>query len=170
MRTLKLDCSFKPIQVIDTCEAFFLIWQGKAELVEIYEGEFLHSPSITVAAPCVISTLNYVDSSIIVLNCTKNNIFRRDSFCCQYCGKHLDKQYLTIDHVLPKSKGGGSSWENLVTCCRVCNQLKGSKLLAHTNLKLIKQPERPQNVLRQLFKDIPKHPKWIPYLEAYGIK
>ena len=74
---------------------------------------------------------------------SRTNIFKRDKYTCQYCGKHLEKDELTIDHVFPKSRMGPDIWENLVTCCKECNQKKANRTPKEAHMKLIKRPVRP---------------------------
>ena len=70
-------------------------------------------------------------------------IFERDNYTCQYCGKHLEKDELTLDHVFPKSRMGPDIWENLVTCCKECNQKKANRTPKEAHMKLLKRPVRP---------------------------
>lgn len=169
-RTLQLDCSYKPVGIINAHKAFSMIYTGRAVLVEEYTGEFLNSPSLSFPMPCVIATNKYTKSQVVSFKCTRSNIIVRDNYTCQYCGKIFTKHQLTIDHVLPKSKGGDKSWLNLVACCILCNQRKGDKLLSQTKMSLLRLPFQPTNAIQHIFQGILKETKWIPYLSAYGIK
>lgn len=169
-RTLQLDCSYKPVGIINANKAFSMIYTGRATLVEHYDGEFLTSPSFSYRLPCVVATYNYVKTQTVSFKCTRTNIIVRDGYICQYCGGNFSKPELTVDHILPKSKGGDKSWENLVACCHACNQKKGDKLLSQTQMSLLRLPFRPTNAIQQMFQGVRKESKWIPYLSAYGIK
>ena len=169
-RTLQLDCSYKPVGIITAHKAFSMIYTGRATLIEKYDGEFLTSPSYIFPLPCVIATKNYVKTQTVSFKCTRTNIIIRDNYTCQYCGTMFPKHYLTIDHVLPKSKGGDKSWQNLVACCQICNQKKGDRLLSQTQMSLLRLPFQPTNAIQHIFQGVRKESKWIPYLSAYGIK
>ena len=80
------------------------------------------------------------------LKINRNRVFKRDNYECVYCGS---KKSLTIDHVIPKSKGGDNSWNNLVTCCSPCNRIKGDKTPEQAGMKMIKRPYEPT-----LFSDV----------------
>ena len=98
-------------------------------------------------------------------NFTRFNVFLRDKFTCQYCG---DKKDLTFDHLLPKSKGGITDWENVVTACSCCNVKKGGRLYASSGMKLFREPFRPTlEDLHQNGKNFPPnflHESWMDYL------
>ena len=108
--------------------------------------EYLQTARGPVRVPTVVICANY-DKIIYnkVQFPTKSNIYKRDNFTCVYTGKKLSKDELSIDHVIPKSKGGGDTWENLVTCDRMLNSKKGSLTLAEAGLKLAYKPYKPKN-------------------------
>lgn len=118
-----------------------LIFLEKAKIVETYSGEFIRSVNGKWAKPAVIAINRYIEPSRM-RRFSKKAILVRDGYECQYCGLH-DRKNLTLDHVVPKSKGGVKSWENIVACCRSCNQIKGSKDLNRSGLKLLKKPKEP---------------------------
>ena len=122
-----------------------LIYQGKAEVVK--ETERIVSNfdgSYQYAIPRVIRLLKYVTKIFKnKIPYSKYNIFLRDDFICQYCGKELSKYECTVDHVIPKSSGGESSWENCVTSCKPCNNRKGDMSLDEIGYKLLNIPKKP---------------------------
>lgn len=167
-RTLKLDSSFRPIQIISSFEAFCMIYMGRANMIECYDNAFIRSAYEKFKTPCVISLNRYIKINKISLKCNRRNVFWRDKNVCQYCGDTFPESYLTLDHVTPRSKGGPKTWENIVTACKSCNQKKGDKLPYQANMQPIKHPASPSldsfRILEQK-NEIPK--KWLPYLVGY---
>ncbi len=139
---LKLDSSFKPIEVIDWREAFLLTWLKKAWAAE-YSDNWVHSATKTFQIPSVIVLFKYIDEKFFTLPCTRKNILIRDENRCQYCAKRFREADLTVDHVLPRSKGGTFNWDNVVTACRVCNQKKRDYLVENAPVSLIRPPKKP---------------------------
>jgi 5-methylcytosine-specific restriction endonuclease McrA len=139
---LKLDSGFKPVEVISWEEAFVLTWLKKAWAVE-YSDKWVNSATKTFRIPSVIVLFKYIDEKFFTLPCTRKNILIRDENQCQYCGKHVKVANLTLDHVIPKSKGGTSTWENIVSACRPCNQKKRDYLIENAPVSLIRQPKKP---------------------------
>ena len=167
MKTLKLDSSYRPIQVIDSFDAFCMIYMGRANLVESYDNMCIRSTHQSFPVPCVISLNRYVNVSKITLNCNRRNVFWRDRYTCQYCGKIYDEVELTLDHVTPKCKGGPKSWENIVTACKKCNQKKGSKLPHQAKMVPMRLPKAPSPYIFRTLGRENIHSKWIPYLDGY---
>jgi ribosomal protein L32 len=126
---LVLNSSYEPINLTNWRRAVVLLMKNKAQ----------------VLSNRVIRLLNYVKipmTKIMANKPSRSSIYKRDHNICQYCGSTRN---LTIDHVIPKSRGGKDTWENLVTACYPCNIKKGSKLLSETTLTLSKLPSRPFN-------------------------
>ena len=143
--TLKLDSSFKPLGIISWKDALWLILSGKAYAVEFYE-KYVKSVKEMFQLPSVIVLKQFIKYEVIGPPCTRKNIFIRDEFSCQYCGIECEKLELTIDHVIPRSKGGNNSWTNLVAACKKCNQKKGDKTLSQVGLVLQKRPKKPGGI------------------------
>lgn len=116
----------------------------KVEIAK-YEG-LVRSPSIQLLAPQVICFPDCEHSKPLIetVKYSRRNVYQRDKNVCQYCSKKFGKEHLTLDHVIPKSRGGKSSWANIVTCCTWCNGKKGDKLLKELGWKLKQQPKRPK--------------------------
>ena len=123
---LVLNATFEPINVCTVRRAVVLLLKEKAELLERGRWE-LHSESSTLARPVVIRLVSYVNvpRDAHRRKITRRAVFARDSWTCQYCGSRSN---LTVDHVIPRSKGGSSSWENIVASCAPCNRRKGDRL------------------------------------------
>ena len=161
---LKLDSSFKPVQIIDWQKAFSMIFSGRAFLIEIRDGEYIRSAYEEYPVPCVIASKRYIKRGSIQINCNRANVFWRDSHTCLYCNKVFTESSLTLDHVMPKSRGGKKVWENIVTSCHNCNQKKGNRLPHEAGMKLNKQPSRPTAKMFRFCKNGKIHSKWLPYL------
>ena len=139
---LKLDSSFKPVEIISWEEAIVLTWLKKAWAVE-YTDKWIHSAKKAFQIPSVIVLFKYIDQKFFTLPCTRKNILLRDENRCQYCAKHFREAELTIDHVIPRSKGGKSTWNNVVAACKACNQKKGDLLPDKSPVSLIGLPRKP---------------------------
>jgi len=161
MKTLKLDSTYKPIGVIDCIEALVLCIVGKATAVEEYE-EKISSPSITFNLPSVIVLKNIVKFINKGIKPSRANIIWRDSKTCQYCKVEHKACELTIDHIMPRSRGGENTWTNLVTCCKKCNQKKRDRTPDEAGMKLAKKPVKPKTSLLRYTSEIV--PIWNIYL------
>jgi len=139
---LKLDSSFKPIEIISWEEAIVLTWLKKAWAVE-YTDKWIHSAKKAFQIPSVIVLKRFIDEKFFTLPCTRKNVLLRDENKCQYCARHFRESELTLDHVIPRSKGGNSSWTNVVTACKPCNQKKRDFLVDNSPVSLIRIPKRP---------------------------
>ena len=165
LKALKLDSSYRPVQIIGVFEAFCMIYTGRANLVEKYDDIEIRSTNKSFSVPCVISLNRYVNRDKLNLKCDRKNVFWRDNNTCQYCGELFSENSLTLDHVTPRSKGGPKTWENIVTCCRECNQTKGSKLPYEANMQPLRPPKRPTSYTFRLLEKRKKiNKKWLPYL------
>ena len=121
---LVLNADFLPLSVTSFKKGFKLTYKGKAEVVECIKDDILHTSHATMARPSVIRLLRYVVHPYRKITLTRQNVFKRDGNKCVYCGSKKD---LSLDHVIPQSRGGRDSWENLVTCCKKCNSKKADR-------------------------------------------
>jgi 5-methylcytosine-specific restriction endonuclease McrA len=140
-RVLVLNATYEPINVCTVRRAVVLLLKDKAEVIE--HGEWsLRSASSSIQRPVVIRLVTYVriPRDTHRRKITRRAVFARDSWTCQYCGARSN---LTVDHVIPKSKGGASSWENIVASCAPCNRRKGDALPRQVGMRLLKQPRQP---------------------------
>jgi 5-methylcytosine-specific restriction endonuclease McrA len=141
-RVLVLNASYEPINVCTVRRAAVLILKNRAEILE--EGDWaLRAESFTLARPVVIRLLTYVriPRDAHRRKITRRAVFARDRWTCQYCGH--ERANLTVDHVIPRSRGGSSSWENIVTCCAPCNRRKGDRLPRQANMLPAQAPKAP---------------------------
>jgi 5-methylcytosine-specific restriction endonuclease McrA len=141
-RVLVLNASFEPINVCTVRRAAVLVLKDRAEIIE--QGAFgLHSENLTLARPVVIRLLAYVKipRDAHSRKITRRAVFARDRWTCQYCGH--ERGNLTVDHVIPRSKGGTSGWNNIVTCCAPCNRRKGDRLPKQVNMRPRRKPKAP---------------------------
>ena len=147
---LLLNSSYEPLRVIPWQRAITLMFSGKVEVVEEYDHE-LHSVSIVIRAPAVVRLLKFVRMGRKSPPLCRSNVLARDNFQCQYCAKELSHREATLDHVHPRSKGGLTTWENVVSCCHECNRRKGGRT-----------PEE----ARMLLRTKPVKPDWLPVLHV----
>ena len=160
-KALKLDSSFRPIEIVDSIEALVLCLVGKAYAVETYAKE-INSVSQAFQLPAVIVLRQYIKKTFKRVACTRKNVIWRDDRQCQYCSNHFEEEQLTIDHVIPRSRGGKNSWSNLVTACKKCNQKKGNRTPEEAGMPLLKKPIRPKNTFVDSKSNIQKI--WKDYL------
>jgi 5-methylcytosine-specific restriction endonuclease McrA len=165
-QVLVLNASYEPLNVTSVRRAHVLVYKGKAEVVEELDRP-LHAASDTFPWPHVIRLVAYVRvPRAVQRKISRRALFARDGWRCVYCGTTGGR--LTLDHVVPRSRGGESSWENVVTSCASCNHKKGDRLLEETQMTLSVRPRPPAPVL---FIQIaaPRIPiGWEPYLAGYG--
>jgi len=140
---LILNQDYSPLTVCSVQRAFLLVFLDKADLIEEIADQNLRSISKSYPYPSVIKIKKYVHIPYKGVVMSRHNIFRRDGGKCQYCGTTKD---LTLDHVIPKSKGGKSTWTNLVTACKKCNSLKGDYSLEKIGMKLSQKPTKPNYI------------------------
>lgn len=140
-RVLVLNASYEPLNVCSVRRAVVLVLKEKAELVE--KGErTVRSESTTLPHPVVIRLVTYVriPRDQRRRRITRRAVFARDSWTCQYCGT---TSHLTVDHVMPRSRGGASDWENIVTACAPCNRRKGNRTSVETGMHPRRSPRAP---------------------------
>ena len=162
---LVLNATYEPVNVCAARRAIILILNGVA-LAEEQSSAFIHSTSFAIPVPSVIRLLEFRRIPYQVRALSRKNILIRDRHTCQYCGNTLAASELTLDHVIPRSQGGKSAWENLVACCHHCNNRKGDRTTERAGLKLLRQP-RPFNLHtnRHLLRLIgTSDAKWRKYL------
>jgi 5-methylcytosine-specific restriction endonuclease McrA len=141
-KVLILNQTFEPLHVCSGRRAVILLFTGKAERVED-TSRVIRSPSTILLLPSVIRLHRFVckpEQPSIAFN--KKNILKRDAHTCQYCGRNGGER-MTIDHVIPKSQGGRTVWENVVSACRACNLKKGNKPLEEAGMRLLRRPTKP---------------------------
>ena len=141
---LVLNASYEPINVCAARRAIVLVLKGVA-MAEESNGATMHAARVAMRVPSVIRLMEYRRIPHQTRALSRKNILLRDRNCCQYCGTALPASELTLDHVMPRSRGGSSTWENLVACCHTCNRKKGNRTPIEAGMKLMKEP-RPFNL------------------------
>lgn len=131
-----------------------LLLTEKAELVKAYD-RFVRSARASYSLPQIIKLKRYIKSFALAagaVSYSRHNVFKRDKFLCQYCHKKLSEKAATIDHIIPKSKGGQDTWDNTVCCCVACNSRKGNRTPEESQMRLVRNPRRP--ILRVVLADL----------------
>ena len=162
---LVLNATYEPINVTAVRRAMVLLLKGVAQAEEVHSAE-VHSAAHSHKVPSVIRLLAYRHIPQQSRALSRKNILLRDRNTCQFCGRLFPSSELTLDHVLPRSRGGRSSWENLVACCYQCNNTKGDRTPEEAGLKLARRP-RPftLHTSRQLMRLIGhRDERWRKYL------
>ena len=164
---LVLNQNYEPLNVCNVRRAIVLVFDGKAEVLETHPAT-VKTPSRAFPSPSVIRMVYLIHRPRPRVKLTRREIFIRDHYTCQYCGRQAGD--LTIDHVVPKSKGGAHSWENLVSACEACNHRKGGKSLGEARMALRKQPAEPRagayyTIERRL--DVAVAESWAKFLPGF---
>ena len=161
-KALVLNATYEPLCVVPVRRAVVLVLKEKAEVVHATE-ELLHSERAAFAAPSVIRLTYFVKVPFrarAALN--RRAVFARDGHRCQYCGAAAEN----IDHVVPRSRGGTHTWDNVVAACRPCNTRKEDRLLQESGLRLRRRPVAPKELTWVIVAVGSVHPHWEPYLGA----
>ena len=165
---LVLNRVFVAVRIISARRAFCLLCSDRAEVVYNEDGRFasydfdtwtelsafremfsahtdwVRTVGRAIAVPRIIRLLHYDRFPLRRVKLNRANIYARDRNTCQYCGRSFPSSELTLDHVVPRRLGGGSSWDNLVCCCVACNRRKGGRTPEQAHMRLIRKPERPK--------------------------
>lgn len=131
-----------------------MCYTNRAKLVVPYED----------GLPAVIVLNKYVRKFQFTLTCNRRNVFWRDNYQCQYCAKSFKHSEMTMDHVLPKSKGGPKTWDNIVACCKTCNGKKKDKTPKEANMPLVRKPYSPRVKMIDLYRNIEISKEWEEFL------
>ncbi|NMC84907.1 MAG: HNH endonuclease [Anaerolineaceae bacterium] len=162
---LVLNANFEPINVCNLHRAVGLMLSEKASLVMNGRG-VIHSANATFPIPSVIRLELMVHAPRPTVHFCKKEIFRRDNYTCQYCGKQTTN--LTIDHVLPRHLGGQHVWTNVVAACPACNHLKGGRLLSESGMKLLHIPQAPSaSAMYRFARQLPENEEWREFLQGW---
>ena len=141
-QTLLLNQGYEPIKVISWQRAITLMFLGKVEVLEEYDHN-IRSVTMVIKIPAVVRLLRAFRRHARPVKFSRVNIYARDNYRCQYCGKKAPINDLTYDHVIPRSKGGLTNWENIVSACYACNREKASRTPTEARMKLLSVPARP---------------------------
>ena len=180
-KVLVLNRSYLPIHITVVRRALSLLYQGVARAVDEQYRTFDFASWADLAAE--EDTIGLVDRAIRVprvillqgydriprryVRFSRFNIYARDGNRCQYCGRQFPRAELNLDHVVPRSKGGTSVWENVVCSCHRCNRLKGGRTPAEAGMRLVRQPRRPQwtPFMTETY-SLRRYKEWMPFLSA----
>jgi len=135
---LVINASYEPLDITSAKRALKKVVKKVAIIEEEREGREIY-PGIPM--PSVVRLLEYRRVPAHLTRITRKNFYLRDRYRCQYCGKRFRGQDLTLDHIIPKSRGGPDTWENLVSCCKICNQLKDNRTPAEAGMILLHKPK-----------------------------
>lgn len=158
---LILNQDYQPLSVVNVKKSLMLLFLEKAEMLHDRPEQKIRTIRDSYQYPSVIRLRNYARIPYKKIVLSRKNILKRDRHKCQYCDKS-DK--LTIDHVIPKSRGGKDIWENLVTACTTCNHIKGNRTPKEAKMKLARRPYKPNHIifLRDFCGTVDEN--WKPYL------
>ncbi len=144
MLTLQLNASYEPMRIIPWQDAIGMWLKGTVEIVAEYaERVYRAIDGWSGRMPAVIRLKKYIAAHKHKVKFSRRNVFGRDLFACQYCGIQPGTEELTYDHVLPRSRGGKTTWENIATCCWDCNEQKADRTPGEAGMKLRKRPIKP---------------------------
>lgn len=159
---LVLNQNYEPLSVCSARRAFLLLYMGKAEMIETYDGYRIRSILKSYPLPSVVRLDRFIKSPRKKILLTRKNIIIRDGGTCCYCNS--TRGPMTVDHIIPKNMGGSDSWENMVCACERCNNKKGGRTLAKAGMKLLRKPVRPSHITYiQRFIGVTDD-RWKPYL------
>jgi len=157
--------SYLPLSTIKWKEAIMYMWHDKCTVLDWYDDWVVRSPSWETKVPSVIILKDYVRKKTQV-RFSKNNVYLRDLYTCLYCEQHVSRSMATLDHVIPLSLGGKTTWENIATACNKCNGIKANR----TNMKPVYVPYRPgyYELVRKKkqFEIEATHPSWEKWLTS----
>lgn len=161
---LVLNASYEPLNIISVKRAIVLLLKEKAELLEAADAR-LRSECAEFQVPLVIRLVSYVRvPARLSIPLTRRTVMIRDHYSCQYCGTQPGKQSLTLDHVVPRARGGSMTWENIVVACASCNQRKGDRLPDEANMRLMREPFRPRYMAIAVLGEASASEVWSKYL------
>jgi 5-methylcytosine-specific restriction endonuclease McrA len=164
---LVLNNTYEAIHICTLKRAIILVIKGVAVIEESLDTG-IHSATMVFRTPTVIRLIRYIWIPRKNVHLTRRNVVLRDKNICQYCGHEFKSEDLTIDHIVPRSMGGQTAWENVVACCKSCNNRKANRPLKDSGMRLIKKPEMPKKIIylhivRYLGRDIDNWKKYIFY-------
>ena len=164
---LVLNFTYEALNITTFQRAVKLIFSGKAEVVHGREHRLM-SPTFEMKMPSIIRMLYYIKRPMQKVALTKKNILLRDDYTCQYCNLKGERM-MTVDHVHPRSKGGPSTWENLVCACMRCNNRKNNRTPEHANMQLKRKPKAPKYIpwIRVKRNTLPG--EWHKFLFLYNV-
>jgi 5-methylcytosine-specific restriction endonuclease McrA len=162
---LVLNANFEPLNICNTRRAIGLMMTSKATLILNGRG-YIRTVSQKYPRPSVIRLERMIKRPRIRVKLSKREVLRRDNYTCQYCGKKVP--HLTIDHIIPRSRGGEYKWSNLVAACPSCNHRKGGRTLEQAHMHLLRMPSEPPSSAAYIFaRHLNYNEDWIPFIEGW---
>lgn len=168
MKTLLLTNYFEPLAFITLKRLAKFLANDKVEIINVWDENIIELVSGSIQYPATVRLTYSIDKKWRTrTKFTRRAVFRRDFFCCCYCGKAETPRKLTLDHVIPKSKGGNSNWMNIVTACSPCNNQKADRTPEEAGIKLIKKPSVPshQELINEYMLMKNRHDEWEIYFK-----
>lgn len=180
-RVLVLNRSYQPVAVTRVARAFGLLYAGTAhaldaqfrtfdfeswaELAAEHGDDVIHTPNLVLKVPRVVVLQAYDRMPRSHVRFSRQNVYLRDGFTCQYCGEGFPRHQLNLDHVVPRSQGGRTTWQNVVCSCVRCNLTKGGRTPSQAGFKLRKEPRRPSwSSLNPVLGQVP-YKEWLPFVD-----
>ena len=167
-KVLLLNASYEPLGTVDVARAVRLVWKGSAQTIELDGNRVLRSQRFSFPSPSVIRLVEYVDVRTRQSRSASKRarILMRDRHRCQYCGHRFNAFELTLDHILPRSRGGRTEPENLCAACKPCNQRKGNRTPDEARMPLLSAPAALRYGLERvaLYHSAGSRPEWRKYL------
>lgn len=161
-KVLVLNTSYEPLRICDAKNAMLLLFGGKAVAISSYPDKYIRTISSSFPLPSIVRLTAFVRIQYRKTLLNRKNLLRRDGFMCQYCGR--TDLPLTIDHMVPKSRGGEESWDNLITACTRCNIQKGNRTPVEAGMLALSKPTRPSHIMLIRQNHTPVADDWKPYL------
>lgn len=162
---LVLNANYEPVNIIGVRRAVTLILSERALLVANGRG-YIHSVTMAYPLPSVIRLSRMIRRPRLTIRLTRREVFRRDDYICQYCGKHCSDP--TVDHVIPRYRGGRYEWRNVVTACAACNHRKGGRTVEEAGMTLLHSPKEPPASAAYVFgRHMVDNQEWEPFLAGW---
>ena len=187
---LVLNRHYMAVRVVNARRAFVLLYREAAEVIDIEEGQFsnydfdswcelsqlrldekqghedwVRAVSFEIQVPRIVRLIRFGRQHVSSLRLNRRNLLARDGHCCQYCGQTLPASQLSLDHVVPRSRGGPTTWENVVASCVRCNTKKGSRTPQEARMELTRKPGKPKhNPMLAMKLGNPKYESWKTFL------
>ena len=165
---LFLDADWQPMRVESWTRAITDLFLGKIEVIEYSRDRTIKGVGREYPMPAVVRVLRRFRRDRVVIRFSRLNIYTRDRFTCQYCGARFLTEDLTFDHVVPRSTGGRTTWENIVTACVPCNSRKANRTPREARMTLLRPPAKPRHLPTVTVQLDVRHvpPEWRPYWSA----
>jgi 5-methylcytosine-specific restriction endonuclease McrA len=161
---LVLNATYEPLNIVSVQRAILLLLKEKAQVVEAAQAK-LRAERYSINLPLVIRLVAFVPvPRHLPLPLTRRTVIARDLYTCQYCGAQPSKHELTMDHVIPRSRGGTTTWDNVAAACAACNHRKGDRTPDEAKMNLLTKPARPRFVALVLMGEGHGHAAWQKYL------